>query len=124
MLRKVGLGEARDTTLTGGGRSQVVSKFLQGGGAGYSIVCFINVGPFGVNGKEDRGDSHGGYENDHRKESKYIRRWDMGDSGGRRHMRGSRKPVGLDYIERRQATVAQWVALCPLFEVCTMEIGN
>ena len=27
------------------------------------------------------------------------------------------------YIERRQATVAQWVAISPLFEVCTMEKG-
>ena len=36
--RKVGLGEAGDTNLTGGGRSQGVSKFIQGGGAGDYIV--------------------------------------------------------------------------------------
>ena len=28
------------------------------------------------------------------------------------------------YIERRQATVAQWVALRPLFEVCARETEN
>ena len=92
--RKVGLGEARDTTSTGGGRSQGIGKFLQGGGAGNSIVWVGNMGLFVVNGKEDRGDSHIVLVNDHREESKVIRRWDMGDSGGRRHTRGSGNPVG------------------------------
>ena len=92
--RKVGLGEARYTTLTGGGRSKCAGKFLQGGGAGNSIVWVRNMGPFGVNGKEDRGDSHGVTENDHREESKAIRRWYMGDAGGRRDMRSSKNPVG------------------------------
>ena len=63
--RKVGLGEARDTTLTGGGGSQGVGKFLQGRGAFNSIVWVINVGPFGVNDKEDRGDAHGVPVNGH-----------------------------------------------------------
>ena len=49
------MGEARDTTSKGGGRKQFVGKFLQGGGAVDSIVWVVNVGPFGVNGKEDRG---------------------------------------------------------------------
>ena len=35
---------------------------------------------------------------------------------------GIREAAGTEsariYIEQRQATVAQWVALCPLFEVC------
>ena len=31
-----------------GGRSQIVDKFLQGGGAGNYIVWDGNVGPFGV----------------------------------------------------------------------------
>ena len=69
---KVGLGESRDTTLPGGGRYQGVSNFLQIGGAGDSIVSVVNVGPFGVNAKEDRGDSHGVTENDHEEESKAI----------------------------------------------------
>ena len=37
------------------------------------------------------------------------------------------KPSGtLDigtYIDRRQATVAQWVALHPIFEVCVQDTG-
>ena len=49
--RKVGMEEARYTNLTGGGISQGVVKFLQGGSAGDSIVWVVNVGPFGVNGK-------------------------------------------------------------------------
>ena len=72
--RKVGLGEARDTTLTGGGRSQGVGKFLQGGGAGDSIVWVGNMGPFGFNGKEDRGDAHGVTANDHGEERNTIMR--------------------------------------------------
>ena len=87
-------GEARDTTLTGGGRSQGVGKFLQGGGAGNSIVRVGNVGPFGVNDKEDRGDAHRVPANDHREESGAMRRWDIGDAGGRMHTRGRRNLVG------------------------------
>ena len=49
--RKVDLGEARDTNLTGGGRYQGVGMFLQGGGAGDSIVWVRNVGTFGINDK-------------------------------------------------------------------------
>ena len=58
MCTRLVWGEARDTTLTGRGRSQGVGKFLQGGGEGDSIVWVGNVGPFRVNGKEDRGDAH------------------------------------------------------------------
>ena len=40
---------------------------------------------------------------------------------------GVREAVGTQsartYIEQRQATVAQWVALRPLFEVCARETG-
>ena len=43
-----------------------VGKFLQGGGEGDYIVWVGNVGPFGVIGKYDRGDTHGVPANDHR----------------------------------------------------------
>ena len=65
-----------------------------GGGAGNYIVWVRNMGPFGVNGKEVRGEAHRVPSNDHGEESKAIRRWDMVNFGGRRHMRGSRNPVG------------------------------
>ena len=74
--------------MTGGGRSQGVGKFLQGGGAGDSIVWVRNVGHFYVNEKEDRGDAHIVTANDHGEESEAISRWYMGDAGGRRHTRG------------------------------------
>ena len=72
------------------GEIQGVGKFLQGGGTG----GVGNVDPFGVNNEEDRGDAQGVPANDHREESKAIRRWYMGDAGGRMHMRGSGNPVG------------------------------
>ena len=59
-----------DTTSTGGGRYQGVGKFLWGGGAEDSIVWVRNVGPFGVNDKEDRGDKHIVPTNGHGVESK------------------------------------------------------
>ena len=43
------------------------------------------MGPFRINGKEDRGNAHGVPENDHREEREAIRIWDMEDAGGRRH---------------------------------------
>ena len=75
-------------------RSQGVGKFLKGGGAGDSIVWVVNMGPFGVNGKEDRWDAHGVPANDHGEEKRTISIWDMGDVGGRMDMRSSGKPVG------------------------------
>ena len=91
--RKVGLREARDTTLTGEGRSQGVGKFIQGGGTGNSIVWVRNVGPFSVNGKEDGEDAHVVPANVHGEESKSIIRWDKADAWGRINTRGSRNPV-------------------------------
>ena len=52
------------------------------------------MGPLGVNGKEDRGDTNGVPANDHGEESKAIRRWDMRDAGVGRRTRGSGNPVG------------------------------
>ena len=78
----------------GGGRSQRVSNFLQGVGAGNYIVWVENVGSLGVDGKEDRGDAHRVPANDYREESEEFMRWDMGDSGDRRHTRGSANSVG------------------------------
>ena len=52
------------------------------------------MGPFGVNGKEDSGESHGVPVNHHEEESELTRRWDMGYDGGRRHTRGRGNPVG------------------------------
>ena len=94
--REVGLGEAGNTTLEVGGRYQGVGKFIQGGGAGNSSLWVGDVGTFGINGEEDRGDTHGVPETNHREESEVVRRWDMGDARGGRRTRGSRNPVGWD----------------------------
>ena len=61
---------------------------------GDSIVWVRDVGPFGVNGKEDRGNAHVVPANDHGEDTKTIRRWDMRDAGRRRHSRGIGYPVG------------------------------
>ena len=92
--RKVSLGEAGDNNLTGGGRSQSVGKLLHGCGAGNSIVWVGDVGHFGANGEEVRGDTHGIPATDHGEESEAIGRWYIGDSGGGRSTRGSRNSVG------------------------------
>ena len=80
--------------MTGGGRKKGVSKFLQVVRAVDSIVWVVNVGPFGVNYKEDRGYAHGFPANDHGEESEAVMRWDMVDNGGRRNTRGIGNPVG------------------------------
>ena len=69
-----GLGEAGDTTLTGGGRIQGVDKFIQGGGAGDYIVWVRDVGHFGVNDEEGRGETHRVPATDHGEEREAIRR--------------------------------------------------
>ena len=56
--RKVSLGEARESTSMGGGRTQGVGKFLQGCGAGDYIACVGDVDNFGVNNEEGRGDTY------------------------------------------------------------------
>ena len=64
--RKVGLGETGGTASTGGGITQGVGIVIQVGGAGDYIVWVGDVGPFGVNGKEGRGDTHGVPATNHR----------------------------------------------------------
>ena len=32
------------------------------------------------------------------------------------------KPL-MNYINKRQATVKEWVSICPIFEVCVKEMG-
>ena len=76
------------------------------------------MGPFGVNGKEDRGDANGVLAKYHGKESEAISRWDIGDAGAEGIQEEAGTQLDRIYIERRQATVAQWVALRTLFEVC------
>ena len=71
---KVSLRKVRETTLTGGGGSQGVGKLIQGRGAGDYFVWVGKVGPFGVNGKEDRAGTYGVSVNDHREEREKIRR--------------------------------------------------
>ena len=92
----VGLEETGDTDLMGGSRTQGVGSFLQDGGAGDYIVWVGDVGPFGVDGKDGRGDTHGVPATDHGEASKVIRRRDMGDAGGGRHKRDSGNPVSED----------------------------
>ena len=82
--------------MTGGVITQGVGNFLHGGGAGNSVVWFGDMGPFGVNGEDGRGDTHGVPATDHREASEVIRRQDMGDAGGGRRTKGSGKPVDED----------------------------
>ena len=91
--RKVGLGEARDTTSIGERRYQVVGKFLQVSGSENHIVWVGNVGPLGANGKDYREDTHIVPANYHRLACEAIRRSDMGDAGGGKRTRGIGNPV-------------------------------
>ena len=121
--RKVGLGGTGDTASTGGVITQGVNKLLQGCGAGNYIVWVRDVGPFGVNEKR--------LEGTHTKFlqliiGKRLRR--LGD--GKWETRGAEVvPEAVVtqskriYIELRQETVAQWVVLRPLFDVCARETG-
>ena len=100
--------------MTRGGISQGVGKSLQGGGAGDYMVWVRNVGPFGVTeflqmitGKRAKKLGDG--------------TWETPGAEGIQESAGTQSD--RIYIERRQATVAQWVALSPVFEVCAMETG-
>ena len=49
------------------------------------------------------------------------RTWETPGAEGVREAAGTQ--LVRTYIGRRQATVAKWVALLPIFEVCTRETG-
>ena len=90
------MGENGGTASEVGRRTQGVRNFLQGGGAGNSIVWVGDVGPFAVNGKKGRGGTHGVPATDHREEIEETRIQNMGDAGDRRRTTGSQNPVGKD----------------------------
>ena len=82
--------------MTGGGRTQDVGNFLQGGGADDSIVWVVDVGHFGDNGEEGRGGTHRVPATGHGDASEAVRRHEMGDSRGGRCTRGSGNAVGKE----------------------------
>ena len=82
--------------MKGGGRTEGIGNFIQGGGASNSIVWVRDVGPFGSNGEKGRGDTHGVSATDHGDVSKAVLRRNMGDAGGGRRTRGSRNADGED----------------------------
>ena len=57
-MRKVGLGEAGDTTKTRRGKHQGVRNVLQGGGTSNITLWFGVLGPFGGNVEEGRRSTH------------------------------------------------------------------
>ena len=78
------------------------------------------MGPFGVNGKEGRGDFLQLITGKTSRRLGY-RTWET--TGTKDVRETERTQSARIYIEQRQETVAQWVALRPLFQVCTREIG-
>ena len=117
------MGEARNTTPMGGGRSQGVGKFLQGCFAGNSIVLVRNLGPLASMAKRIYGMHTNFLPMITRKRAKQLEdgTWETPGAEGIREAAGTQ--LDRIYIERCQTTVAQWVALRPLFEVCARETG-
>ena len=121
--RKFGLGESGETDPAGRGRTQGVINFLQGGGPSNITVCFGDVGTFSGNGEEGRSGTHRLPQTDHGEVSAADRRRDVGDDWGGSSVGSVRNAVGDDLIGRRQANLAQWVALRSIFEVCEGDKG-
>ena len=90
------MGETGDTALKRENTTQGFGNFLQGGGAGDSIVWVGYVGPFGENGEEGRRDTHRISLSYHVEESEGNRRQDIGDAWGGRRTGCSRNTVGGD----------------------------
>ena len=42
----------------------------------------------------------------------------MEDSDSKKYLQGAGTYPLRTYVDRRQATVAEWMALCPIFDVC------
>ena len=47
----------------------------------------------------------------------------MAEGGGGKSASGSRTHAIQNYLDKRQATVAEWVALRSIFEVCVRDMG-
>ena len=109
--RKVGLGETGDTALTVRGRPQGGGNVLQGGGPINTTVWFGDVGNFGRNGEEGIRVTHRFPKIDLGEASAVDRRRDVGNDGGEIVREEVGTQSARNYIGRRQATVAQWMAL-------------
>ena len=94
-----------NTASTGGGRTQGVSKFLQGRDSDDSILWVGYVVTFCVNGKEGRGETQVVPATDHGEAREAIWIQDMGDAGSGRRIRGSGNPVGEGLY---RATAGGW----------------
>ena len=121
---KVGLGETGYTAPTRNGRPQGGGNVLKGGGPSNTTVWFGNVGPFGGNVEEGRRVTRRVPQTDHGEVTVVDRIRHVGDDRGGSIAGSGENTVGDDlYIGIRKATVAQWVTLQPILEVCAGEKG-
>ena len=95
-MRKVGLGETGETAPTGRVRPQGGRNVLMGGGTSNTTVWFVYVGPFGVNGEEDRRGKHRVTQTDPGEVSVADTRRGVGDARGGISAGSSGNAVGDD----------------------------
>ena len=81
------------------------------------------MGADGINDAKSRGHTHGIPTAGDREEGKKDRGRDLAQGGIGKYAAGGEKKTLMDYINKRQATVAEWVDLRPIFEVCKNVIG-
>ena len=81
------------------------------------------MGDFGANGAEVRGISCGFPVTYHKDKGKALEGWVMMTGDGKTVFQGEGTHPLWTYVDRRQATVAEWVALRPILGVFARDIG-
>ena len=105
----------------GGGGPDHVCSVLQSDGIGGDFFRGKDVGLVRGHGEEDIRVPHGFFVAGDGEIGKEVNEWDLETGRGQSSVEGGGKQDIRTYIDRRQVTVAQWVALRPIFEVCVQE---
>ena len=80
-------------------------------------------GTFGANGEEVRGGTCGFPAAGYNKKGKAAEGQVVAAGGKKKVLQGARTQPLQTYVDRRQTTVAEWVNLRPIFDVCVRETG-
>ena len=117
------MGTIREVAEEGGSGPNCLSKFLTRGG---TVSATLWVGKLGVDGSD--AEKLKGVHVSFMRQVTGMKAQKLGDENWQKEGAGGviqeegTKPL-QDYINRRQVTVAEWVALRPIFKVCAKETG-
>ena len=117
------MGAAWEVSTEVGGGDVRLGKVLLRVSSGGAVVWGGEMGDIGANGTEVRGSACGFPAIDKNSKSKRLRDGSWRKATAKKVLQRADTQPLQTYVDRRQATVSEWVALRPIFDICVRDTG-